>query len=195
MTMVEKFLELLKKLGFDITGKEDQLKTEIENSFKDNDGKVDLSKIDTSKMDESTKALVSALKDTISAQSNQMKNLEGLISKEQTEREKAVKLQEEQVKRNREAKVTEAVQKLLTDKKITEAQKDAWTKLYQADFESAAKTAEALPAITTGAGKVDPPTGTDNNTGIKPTGNKILDNILVHNQSAPVDVANAKIGE
>ncbi|QQS35765.1 MAG: hypothetical protein IPM56_16210 [Ignavibacteriales bacterium] len=152
--MFEKLKALLTKLGFNLEGKETELKTEIEKLEKTNDGIYDFSKLDLSKFkDDGNKELIEAVVNQNKILTEKVTTLLNTIGQEQTQRENANKAAADQAKKDFEKKVDDAVEKLFTDKKITEADKKQWKEDYTANFEMTERFAAKLTPPKQLAGK------------------------------------------
>lgn len=114
-------------------------------------------------VDPDTRAIMQGLIDQNKILMQNVKDLQGTISKEQQDRENAIKLQQERAKAEQQTKVQDAVNKLFKDGKITEAQKGTWLTAYEKDYDTAEKIAADLKSSSGGASP-------DHKTSVKPSG-------------------------
>jgi len=142
--MVNKFIELLKKLGILPADKEAELTKEIETLLASE-------KVDTGKIEELLKGaggnveVFKLLIEQNKSLTQAVKDLQTTLSAEASEREKIVKATQERAKADNEKKVADAVDEALKSGKITEAQKANYTNLFTANFDSTKAIVDGLP--------------------------------------------------
>lgn len=144
--MKEKLIELLKKLGIDITGKETELKTELDKLAKDGDGNIDLAKLDLTKLSGGgNDDLVKAVLEQNKILTQSVKDLKDTLAKEISDRENAIKAQQEQAKKDQEKKINDAIEKAKKEKRIVEADVEKWKDRLTKDFDEWNTELEAKP--------------------------------------------------
>ncbi|KAB2967520.1 phage protease [Zoogloea sp.] len=125
--MKEKLIALLKSLGLLTDDKVEAVSKELDKLEleKKPDAPIDASKI----TDPALKAVIEGLQNQNASLSQQIKSLTDTLAAEQTDRAKAIKVQQDQAKKDRELKVTELVTRALKEGKIVKA-KEEWLKKY-----------------------------------------------------------------
>ena len=170
---MQKFLELLKKLGFDLTGKEDQLKTALEELQKSSSDEVTALKaeIETLKKTASSKAADTppAENAEMLALKNEISELKALLNEQQKTQKEQADAAKTKLEADRQKKIADLKAKGIAEGRITEA---SWTEKFKAMAEKDVDTFEALlpslavdPHFKPGKTKTGNGKETDNNNG------------------------------
>lgn len=169
---MNRFLELLKKLGFDLTGKEDQLKQALDELQKSATDEITTLKteVETLKKNQNPNpnpkpednAEILALK-------NEISELKALLTEQQKTQKEQADAAKTKLEADRQKKIADLKAKGIAEGRITEA---SWTEKFKAMAEKDVDTFEALlpslavdPHFKPGKTKTGNGKETDNNNG------------------------------
>lgn len=162
--MYEKILAILKAIGIDITGKEEQLKTQTAELEKDKNGNIDIEKLlaGLNGKGKEPDPVLTAIIEQNKILTQSVKDLQSVIGQEQTARKAAIEAAQAQAKTEQEKKINELIEKAFTDKKIVEADKALYKSLAEKDFDNTSKLIAGMKVAKQFEGKK--PDGDGKNT-------------------------------